>query len=263
MKITQASKRIISEGITLSAAILSKFLYRNSVPPQFRGHSFPENSKIAILVPHPDDEIVGCFHFLQKAGTEYTIDLIYITDEADASLASERREESRAATRSLSINEKHWWHLPDGGLHSERDVLRRRLNGIVSKYDFIFCPAINDRTSDHIPIAEEAYAVIPAGRLIWYRSTWWTFSISSADFIFSGKSSDKRRALSCFQTQRALSLNNPVYLSGIEARYFGLQMESVELFQFATSNSLSKTPFNALSIKSAFRIKRWECASSK
>lgn len=213
---------------------------------------------VGILVPHPDDEIIGCFNFMCRYGPNLPIDLIYATESSNRDLAAVRRGESVDATKGLSITQRYWWGFTDGNLDVYRHELRLHLEEAARRYDYIFCPAPNDLTPDHAVLAENAYAMIPLDKLVWYRSTWWTFPFSAADFVVEGDAERKRAALRCFKSQNKLALQNVVTLSRFEAGRAGFMAESVEAFRFARSGDVAVSPVNVLSVKACWKLRHWK-----
>ena len=216
-----------------------------------------KSGAICILVPHADDEIIGCFHLLQKLGFLAPIDLIYVTEDRLPEVAKVRRAESAAATASLAVRERISWSYPDGSLAVHREDLRRRLLDVGERYSLILCLAPSDRTQDHAVLAAEAYDLISSDKLLWYRSTWLTFPLHVADFIAEGDARAKRQALRFFRSQKKLALQNVVSLSTLEARRCGLEADSVEAFRFASSGELSVSPINVLSLKALLQLRHW------
>ncbi|MBK7353136.1 MAG: PIG-L family deacetylase [Nitrosomonas sp.] len=215
------------------------------------------SSKICLLIPHPDDEVVGCFHFIERLGPTTTIDLIYVTKELSTEMATKRFRESSKATEALVINNYLQWDFPDGNLINHRVSLIQRMTELQDKYDLILCPAPNDKTADHAVLAQVAYNQISLSKLLWYRSTWLTFPLRNADFVVEGKASKKRAALRHYKTQSKLALQNVVSLSTLEARFCGFHADSVEGFRYASSELMKDDPLNVLSLKSLIRLRDW------
>ena len=214
-------------------------------------------AKICLLIPHPDDEAVGCFHFIEHIGSTASIDLIYVTRELSTEIATKRFEESNKAIKGLVINACHQWDFPDGNLINHRITLVQHITEIQNKYNLILCPAPNDKTTDHAVLAEVAYTQIPLNKLLWYRSTWLTFPLRDADFVIEGQATKKRAALRHYKTQSKLALQNVVSLSTLEAQYHGLNCDSVEGFRYASSGLIDTIPLNVLSLKSLIRLRSW------
>jgi LmbE family N-acetylglucosaminyl deacetylase len=181
------------------------------------------------------------------------IDLIYVTDAADSKYADKRFTESTEACKGLSIRRRARWHFRDSGLTTTRAQLFKSLHNIDKDYDFVLCPSIHDRTADHKVLADEAVRAISPDKLIWYRSTWLTFMLHSADFVVTGSAKKKRAAIGCFKTQKQIALQNAVTISSLEARRHGLSASSVEGFRLASSATVDVEIINTLSIRSLWR----------
>lgn len=227
---------------------------------------FPDISAIravAILVPHPDDEVIGCYHFINEIGKSVAVDLYYVTDggageiQAESISLSDRRvDESGRATVGMPIRNREWWDFPDGNLSGHREVLHNRLEMLV-EYDLVLCPAPTDITPDHAVLADVLLRSVNIEKLLWYRSTWLTFPLSASDYAVCGDAAQKRRALRCFISQRNLALGNTITLSGFEARLCGSNASSIEAFRYAISGSLGWHPVNILSISAIKKLKEW------
>jgi hypothetical protein len=212
---------------------------------------------VCILAPHPDDEVIGCFHFIRRVAGSVPVDLIYVTDEAAAPLAKIRRAESCRATSGIPIRSRTWWGYADGGLNAQKELLRDQVGELSGRYGLILCPAPSDLTQDHAVLAECAQKCIPADRLLWYRSTWLTFPLRSSDVVASGSAREKLAALREFMSQSSLALGNVVNLSRYEANAIGIGARSIEGFRFARSDKADVRPINALSIKAAWLLRDW------
>lgn len=212
---------------------------------------------VCILVPHPDDEVIGCFHFIEKAGKSAAIDLIYVTDSQNAELASQRRGESARATGSMPVRSREYWQYGDGTLAAHSADLQLQIGMLASRYQLVLSPNPTDRTLDHAALAHCAMATVPPAKLLWYRSTWLTFPVRHADIVATGDVGRKLDALGAFSTQRALALANVVHLSTFEASRVGLLGKSIEGFRFAGSGPVSFDPINSISVRSGWQLRAW------
>jgi len=222
-----------------------------------------QGQQVAILVPHPDDEVIGCYHLLQWAKGFCSVDLYYVTEHGEEKVAELRSSESAQALRNVTYRHSKAWHLSDEQLDQQRDQLRDLLRELVGKYDFFICPAPNDATSDHAVIGAEAQKIFPLDRLIWYRSTSWTFPLPTADFACMGERDEKLAAIKVFHSQRNIALQSGVYMSSAEAHHFGVKARSIEAFQLATTGLLAGQTFNTLSLNATIKLSGWLCEYSK
>lgn len=229
------------------------------------------STAIAILVPHPDDEVIGCFHLISTLGKDIPIDLYYITgnpisqsSEGIDNLALRRRKESESATSNLPIRKKTYWNFTDGDLSNNQNELKSRLLTLEENdvYTHVLSPSITDLTPDHFELAKAALSTINKTRIVWYRSTYLTFPIFSADFIASGNAKEKLQSLLCFKSQKNLALSNVVNASKVEAYSYGIRATSLEAFRFASSGPLKWSPINVLAISVILKLRKWHANSS-
>ncbi len=253
-------------GIELITAFLVRLLSLLRALPGVQlasGGSLPADGPIAILAPHSDDEIIGCFHFIEHAAARYKVDVFVVTVDADPVVAIRRKQESIAALATAGIASTCFWGFADGRLAASREQVVYKLQEIRDRYALVLCPAPNDRTPDHAVLAACAASTIEPEKLLWYRSTWLTFPLQESDLIFAGNARDKVAALRKYQSQCHLALLNAVRLSALEAAACGAGYSSVEGFRFAASGKPEANAFNSLSYKSALRLRSWLCASCK
>ena len=215
------------------------------------------NGPVCILVPHPDDEVIGCFHFMKRVAQSAAIDLIYVTDDPDKPLADLRRAEAIRATSGIPVRSRIWWGYADGRLQSQEDQLRHGVDQFHERYCYVLCPAPSDLTPDHAVLAAWAQESVPPDKLLWYRSTWLTFPLRSADLVASGDALEKLAALREFTSQGSLALENVISTSRYEARAIGLGASSIEGFRFASSGAVDVQPVNALSVLWPWMLRGW------
>lgn len=245
--------------------LFSEFLLRQLVkaaPRASRAHQLP--TKVPrfghglVIAPHSDDECLGCFHLLRQRESAHRLTVAILTTKGSH---DERHRESASALREVPIEGLDAWAFKDGEVAGSIDSLKQRLREQLDKYDVFFSPAPNDVTPDHVVVANAVLDVIPLERVIWYRSTYWTFGASDADFVITGSSADKKRTLSNYRSQRKLALGNAVEYSVWEAKRIGMEGGvSLEAFQYASSNRLRTPPLNTLSLRDVTRMKGWPCA---
>lgn len=225
-------------------------------------NAFPPVSAVAILVPHPDDEVIGCFHLINGLAGRVAVDLYYVTDgcanglQKQPDLSKRRFAESERATAGLAIRKRVNWDLPDGNLQEYQDRLKGLLASLQG-YELVLCPAPTDLTPDHAALAGATLSALGAGRLMWYRSTWLTFPLHAADFVATGELRVKKKALQHFATQRNLALGNVVTFAAVEAKACGLGCLSAEAFRWAKSGDLDWQPVNVLSVGTPEKLKEW------
>lgn len=177
-----------------------------------------EGQKILFLVPHFDDEILGGYFFL-KNNTTHIVDILYVTDGSNclsskfiSNVIEVRKRESLAASRNLQVNQINYLDFKDGSLLNnitelESEFIRHLRSG---QYDLVLSPSPDDKTPDHRAIALAAGEAtnMAGGTLLFYRSTWCTFPIEKANYLYVGNWKEKARALMHFKSQANIPLLN-------------------------------------------------------
>lgn len=119
----------------------------------------PQGSRVVVLSPHFDDDVIGCGGTLRKhvkAGD--TVTVIYLTDGrqgdpsfADKNLLSEtRKEEAKKATALLGVQDLVFLDEPETKLRAAAGLLKK-LGNIISekKPDLLYIPSFLDNHIDH------------------------------------------------------------------------------------------------------------------
>lgn len=122
---------------------------------------------IAVLAPHPDDEVFGCGGTLcamAAAGAEISVAVISgggtFGEHGYQNLESQRREESLEAARLLGYSAPQFWGLRDGALNDEASLMPRIAAWIeLRKPDVVLVPSVWEMHRDHRAVAEAALRV--------------------------------------------------------------------------------------------------------
>jgi len=117
-------------------------------------------SRILVLAPHPDDEIIGCGGtLLRLREIDASIHVLYLTDGRQAAAlqdvasddrAAVRRHEAERVARRMGFSDVRFWATPDGHLVATGDAVRG-LAGVLNEIQpcIVFVPAITDPHPDH------------------------------------------------------------------------------------------------------------------
>lgn len=120
----------------------------------------PPRGSVLVVVPHPDDEALGCGGALIKHGDQGDrVKVVFVTDGAagDAlgyyagqDYLALRRDEARQAAAILGVDELVFWDYPDGKL-SEAPDLAERLEALfeADRPDIIYRPSALEIHPDH------------------------------------------------------------------------------------------------------------------
>ena len=217
--------------------------------------------RLLILVPHYDDEVLGCFNLLRNC-LEKEFDLMYVTNSSGLkgkhydSMA--RRKESENALLDISsVRQKFYLDIPDQEVHMFRSQLKEKILLVSNDYDFILSPAHWDTTPDHSTIANTLLETVDRDKIIFYRSTDYTFKSSSASFYSRGRMGYKLRAINAFKTQGHLALFNPIIYSSITDSILK-NIDTVECFLCANEmTEKHKQNFNTLGIHNMFKFENF------
>lgn len=229
------------------------------VGPLLENRVLKTNFSALILAPHPDDEIIGCFHLIESDSRNNRFSVAIITqDERVPGLWQRRFGESQEVLSGMHVESVGNWGFRDGGLDAQRAELKEKLTAETANYDYVVCTAPNDRTPDHATLASVALEAVPHDRLIWYRSTWFVFRLIDADFYRVGSAAAKTAAIGKFVSQDGIDLARTLEFAKWEGQCLHLAPGlSVEGFQFASTDRLAERPLNSISIGALFDAVGW------
>ncbi|WP_068581413.1 PIG-L deacetylase family protein [Thiomicrospira sp. WB1] len=162
-----------------------------------------------VLVPHPDDESIGCGGLLRQL-YEQTIPttVVLVSDGSGGGTLPEgtdhkREKEFRRAMALLHPDAKLvFWRLPDGQLENSPELLprlERLLAHCTAKT--VVCPWREDLHPDHAAIAwglEQSLAFTSVEQVLYYEI--WTPLVANRILEVSEHWSTKKQALSCHVT---------------------------------------------------------------
>jgi LmbE family N-acetylglucosaminyl deacetylase/glycosyltransferase involved in cell wall biosynthesis len=149
---------------------LSEHLRIPYVPAELRG------KRLLVLGAHPDDEIAGAGGAVFLAApTAERVHVWIATDgtrqegveEAEREAYGRmRREESRAAARSLGLPEPEFGGLQDRELARQEEALRSAIGRLFAdvRPDLVFCPSPVEIHPDHRALGEALYARVASSR---------------------------------------------------------------------------------------------------
>lgn len=126
----------------------------------------PPRSRLVVVAPHPDDEVLACGGLLAVAAARGHLTLVVSVSDGEAShagsaqwtvqrLRDRRRLEWAEGLRRLGLNpcDHVRLALPDGAVHAHRHALRSRLQSLLSKRDVVVTTYRHDGHPDHETVA--------------------------------------------------------------------------------------------------------------
>jgi N-acetylglucosamine malate deacetylase 1 len=169
-------------------------------------------TRMLIIAPHPDDEVLGCGGTIKKcsqAGGHAKV--LYLTDGRHGStiideikLISIRMNEAKESMRILGYQDQTFLGLEDAVLRQDRKTVEMTLNEIKAfRPDSIFVPYLFDNHPDHI---ESTFIVANAlkkydGDLICYCYEVWTALFPNILIDITDVIDYKKKAIEAYQSQ--------------------------------------------------------------
>lgn len=196
---------------------------------------FPSNKRIAVLAPHPDDEIIGPGGTLIGGiaqGSPTTV--VYLTSGSEVAAEAQRREEEAREVAAGVGFDTHFLRLPRlqaDNLATAADRVGQHLTEL--RPDIVFVPFLSDdhdehrRTSEILAMACQQ-VTIPGRPEVWAYQVYGAV-IPNVVVDITATAEAKAEAISLFRSQMekrdwahyALGLNayNSRFLSGAKAAY--------------------------------------------
>lgn len=160
------------------------------VPPISLDELLPAGSRLAVVAPHPDDEVLGCGGLLaQLAERNVPVGLIAVTD-GEAShpgsrvwpghlLRRERIRESQKALSRLGFDRHavEWTRLgfADSGVAQEEFLLVERLAKLLSGYTHVISTWQQDGHCDHETVGRATARAARASQVRLYEMPIWAW----------------------------------------------------------------------------------------
>lgn len=123
----------------------------------------PEQAKIVMIAPHPDDETLGCggtLALLRQKGCQVKVVIMTDGHQGDPlgyltqDIVDHRQKESRSALHILGIEDVVFLGYPDGRYQHTSQVVSQ-LHQIIENYspDWLLIPSLLDYHRDHVRIS--------------------------------------------------------------------------------------------------------------
>jgi LmbE family N-acetylglucosaminyl deacetylase len=197
-----------------------------AVPPITLDALIPPGTRVVVVAPHPDDEILTCGALLQLVAARGEAPLIVAVTDGEAShpgspawpperLRQARTDETDAALAHLGIDASRVrrLHIPDGGVTAAAPELERQLAAIIAPGDIVITTWRLDGLPDHESTALGCSAVArQRGARVLQAPVWgWHWSAPGDGAMPMNQArklpvpadalARKRAALGCFHSQ--------------------------------------------------------------
>ncbi len=179
--------------------------------------------KVAVIAPHPDDDIFGCGGAIAehvRAGAEVKVLFLTSGDKGnkegseDKNLVSIREKEAIEALECLGKVESTFWRIPDADIAPSKKMAEK-LNIFMrlGKFDRIYIPWFGEENADHeqaFQLCTKAITDSPITAEIWQYEVW-TPLVPNKILPISSVLDMKKRAIACHKSQ----LTSRGYADGI------------------------------------------------
>ena len=176
----------------------------------------PGNSRVVVLAPHMDDEVIGCGGTIARhvtAGSDVTV--IFLTDGRRGGLHPDpdkivdvRKAEAQCAARVLGIRAVNFLDAEDSRLRSDTRVAGR-LREILERIrpELVYLPFFLERHPDHRAASVVLLEATRGSRLSFECRGYevWTPLFPNCVVAIDDTLQLKRRALSCYESQLAVT----------------------------------------------------------
>lgn len=246
---------------TLWLWALGQLLFRRVGPGALEKPLPSEWRRLLILVPHPDDEVLGLLYCLEAEHQIRDIWILYLSAgdrnparEAHQSASTIRKAEAIRGLKDYNVAQR-FLQYTDGGMLHQVERIASSIETESERFapDAILAPAPNDSTPDHRAVSDagEQVASRKALPLVYFRSTSKTFALRDADFIYTGSFKNKLRALRVHKSQFHIALTRSVAFDMAEAARLGFTRDA-EGFLLARPDVAWGDPTDSLK-----RFSRW------
>jgi len=233
------------------------------MPEQIRLEDF---KRVLVLIPHPDDEVIGCGGLLTKLFENKVTTLVtLVTDGSGAGELPEgtsrlRLSEFDASMETLNPSAKRLYlNLPDGRLSETTPVLKQKLLDVISEYQpsEIIAPWPMDLHPDHSSIGKtllkitqhsgtvkalyfyEVWSPVPANVVIDISEIYPKKEIALNKHKTALKCGDYIRAMRALNAYRSLLTVNMAKADSYAEAYFKLNIEPTTKPESLTFNQAS------------------------
>jgi N-acetylglucosamine malate deacetylase 1 len=179
----------------------------------------PEKSKVVVLAPHMDDEVLGCGGTIARhvaAGSDVTV--IFLTDgrrggvvvagddDSKPDIVAVRKSEARQVARILGIRNLIFLDAEDSRLRSDPLVADRLREALYSERpDIVYLPFFLERHPDHRS-ANDVLQAATRGTKVQFECRGyevWSPLFANCLVAIDATIELKRQALSCYRSQLA------------------------------------------------------------
>jgi len=224
----------------------------------------PSRQRVVLLVPHMDDEIIGCAGLIahyHRLGARITC--IYLTDSSvdrtgyeRLAYISSRLRETKAAGSALGIRQTYFFNQPDGRLR-ENPVLIEKIGAILDKEkpELLLMPYPRDPHPDHRTTAFLAAKALllskTDGIAPYFFQLRAPIPLEQIDMVLdiSNFLDSKRALLRGYRTQSQFIFDLALHVQCCQGVLLGRACRAVEVFAAAPLDHLAAMSDDSMQIK--------------
>lgn len=111
----------------------------------------PEKSRVVVLAPHMDDEVLGCGGTIARhVRARSDVSVVFLTDGRLGADIAVRKSEARRAADVLGVRTLHFLDAEDSRLRDDRQVAGRLRETLESERpDIVYLPFLLESHADH------------------------------------------------------------------------------------------------------------------
>jgi LmbE family N-acetylglucosaminyl deacetylase len=219
-----------------TAASLRRFVQGSSIYDLPVSACEPESSKVVVLAPHMDDEVLGCGGTLARhARAQADVTVVFMTDGRLGGDVSVRKSEARRAADVLGIRTIHFLDAEDSRLrHDPRVSGRLRETLEKERPEIVYLPFFLESHPDHRATNAVLFAATRGSALRFECRGYevWTPLFPNRAVNIDATIDLKRQAMGCYASQLAVRdyLHPSVGLNAYRAMGLGNTAQYAEAF---------------------------------
>ena len=168
----------------------------------------PEKSKVVVLAPHMDDEVLGCGGTIARhARAQADITVVFLTDGRLGGDVAVRKAEARRAADVLGVRTLHFLDAQDSGLGRDTRVAGRLRDTLENERpDIVYLPFLLESHPDHRATNDVLFAATRGSPLRFECRGYevWTPLFPNRAVNIDATIDLKRQAMGCYASQLAV-----------------------------------------------------------
>ena len=210
----------------------------------------PPAGPTLVIVPHPDDETLGCGGLIARQRSRNVPVTVYAVTDGEAAypgvdrdrLAVRRRAEQRAALDALCLGDTvHRLGMPDGSVAAHESALGALIAHGAKSHQLVVAPWVHDHHADHDACGRAARTALDGTDIELIHTLFWAWHRAEHDELHSqrlltisltdAERSARDRAIACHASQVTDIVASPM-----------LTCSDLEPLRWSTEHYVTTTP---------------------